>query len=140
MSDVKAIDTLVDRFKDLKKDIISLKETINRLISEQDEIEGDGGLFDGDFDFVIAAGWDEPQIHLHGSGFAISAIARVFNLYLAAVYLHDATGSRAMDQLHRGQRFRLGYGERVKVGDVGCINRQTGRHFPVIEINARPVD
>lgn len=39
----------INKFKDLKKDIISLKETINRLINEQDGIEDDGGILDGDF-------------------------------------------------------------------------------------------
>lgn len=37
------------KFKDLKKDIISLKKSLNILIKEQDEVEGDGGLFSGDF-------------------------------------------------------------------------------------------
>ena len=50
----------INKFKDLKKDIISLKETINRLISEQDEIEGDGGILDGDFDSEASeTSWSE---------------------------------------------------------------------------------
>ena len=37
-------------FKELKKDLILFKKSLNNLINEQDdEVKDDGGLFDGDF-------------------------------------------------------------------------------------------
>ena len=40
----------INKFKNLKKDIITLRKSINNLLEQDEpEIEGDGGLFDGDF-------------------------------------------------------------------------------------------